>query len=81
MKLTKYLKAVQALQAKSLNRSDIYLFEIDIRHYQDGDTSLWVTTQDIIGREMFNYFTFYNFCAQEQNDAVLSELTAWMEGK
>ncbi len=80
MKLTKYLKAVQALQAKSLNRSDIYLFEIDIRHYQDGDTSLWVTTQDV-GREKFNYFTFYNFCAQEQNDAMLSELTAWMEGK
>lgn len=80
MKLTKYLKAVQALQAKSLNRSDIYLFEIDIRHYQDGDTSLWVTTQDM-GREKFNYFTFYNFCAQEQNDAMLSELTVWMEGK
>ena len=46
MKLTKYLKAVQALQAKCLNRSDIHLFEIDIRHHEDGDTSLWVTTQD-----------------------------------
>lgn len=80
MKLTKYLKAVQALQAKSLNRSDIYLFEIDIRHYEDGDTSLWVTTQDM-GREKFNYFTFYSFFDQEQNDAVLSDLTAWMEGK
>lgn len=80
MKLNKYLKAVQALQAKSLNRSDIYLFEIDIRHYEDGNISLWVTTQDM-GREKFNYFTFYSFFDQEQNDAVLSDLTAWMEGK
>lgn len=80
MKLTKYLKAVQGLQAKSLNRSDIYLFEIDVRHYEDGDISLWVTTQKM-GGDKFNYFTFYSFCSDERNDAVLSELTAWMEGK
>ena len=79
MKLTKYLKAVQALQAKALNRSDIRMFEVDARHYEDGDTSLWVTTQDM-GREKFNYFTLYSLVDQEQNDAVLSELTAWLEG-
>lgn len=79
MKLTKYLKAVQALQAKALNRSDIHLFEIDIRHYEDGDTTLWITTQDM-GREKFNYFTFYSFWDAEQNDKTLAELTAWMEG-
>ena len=31
MKLNKYLKAVQALQAKAINRNDIKMFEVDIR--------------------------------------------------
>lgn len=79
MKLTKYLKAVQALQAKALNRSDIYMFEIDTRHYEDGDTSLWVTTR-LLADDDFHYFTFYNFLDAEQNDKALAELTAWMEG-
>lgn len=79
MKLNKYLKAVQALQAKTLNRSDIYMFEIDTRHYEDGDTSLWVTTR-LLADDEFHYFTFYTFWDAEQNDKALAELTAWMEG-
>ena len=80
MKLTKYLKAVQALQAKALNRSDIYMFEIDTRHYEDGDTSLWITTR-LLAEENFHYFTFYTFLNDEENGKALAELTAWMDGK
>ena len=79
MKLSKYLKAVQALQAKALNRSDIYLFEIDTRHYEDGETALWVTTKLMDG-EKFDYYTLYTFWREDQNDAVLARLTAWMNG-
>ena len=76
MKLNKYLKAVQALQAKALNRSDIYLFEIDVRNYEDGDTSIWVTAR-LLAEDEFHYFTLYSFWDAEQNDAVLAKLTAW----
>lgn len=80
MKLNKYLKAVQALQAKAMNRSDIYMFEIDVRHYNDGDTSLWITTQ-LLDEDKFHYFTLYTFWDAEQNDAVIAKLTAWMNGE
>ena len=80
MKLNKYLKAVQALQAKALNRSDIYLFEIDVRNYEDGDTSIWVTAR-LLAEDEFHYFTLYSFWDAEQNDAVLAKLTAWMNGE
>ena len=80
MKLNKYLKAVQALQAKALNRKDIYMFEIDVRNYDDGDTSLWITTR-LLAEEEFHYFTLYTFWDAEQNDAVIAKLTAWMNGE
>ena len=80
MKLNKYLKAAQALQAKALNRKDIYMFEIDVRNYDDGDTSLWITTKLLTGEE-FHYFTLYSFWDAEQNDAVIAKLTAWMDGE
>ena len=80
MKLNKYLKAVQALQAKAANRPDIYMFEITTRHYIDGDNSLCVTTR-LLAEEEFHYFTLYSFCDAERNDAVIAELTAWMDGE
>ena len=79
MKLTKYLKAVQALQAKAINRNDIKMFEVDIRNYEDGEVSVWVTTQ-LVGSEEFHYFVLCTFFDKEQNDKLLAELTAWMEG-
>ena len=80
MKLNKYLKAVQAIQAKAANRPDIHMFEITTRHYIDGDNSIWVTTQ-LLDEEEFHYFTLYSFFDAEQNDAVISTLTAWMDGE
>lgn len=77
MKLDIYLKAAQKLQAKALNIEDIYLFEIDTRHYEDGETALWVTTKLMDG-EKFDYYTLYTFWREDQNDAVLARLTAWM---
>ena len=80
MKLNKYLKAVQALQAKAINRNDIKMFEVDIRNYEDGEVSLWVTTQ-LVWSEEFHYFALYTFLDKEQNDRLLAKLSAWMEGK
>lgn len=80
MKLNKYLKAAQALQAKALNRKDIHLFEIDARNNKDGDTSLWITTK-LLDEENFRYFVLYSFWDAEQNDAVIAKLTAWMDGE
>lgn len=80
MKLNKYLKAAQALQAKAMNRKDIHLFEIDVRNYKDGDISLWVTTR-LLDEEEFHYFVLYSFWDAEGNDAILAELTAWMNGE
>lgn len=80
MKLNKYLKAVQALQAKALNRKDIHLFEVDARNNKDGDISIWVTTQ-LLDEVNFHYFVLYSFWDAERNDAVLAELTAWMDGE
>ena len=79
MKLKKYLKAAQALQAKAINRNDIKMFEVDIRNYEDGEVSVWVTTQ-LVGSEEFNYFVLYTFFDKEQNDKLIAQLTAWMEG-
>ena len=75
MKLNKYLKAVQALQAKAMNRADIKMFEADIRNYEDGETSVWATTQ-LIGEEEFHHFVLYTFYDKEQNDKIIAELTA-----
>ena len=80
MKLDIYLKAVQKLQAKAINRRDIYLFEIETRHHEDGETSLGVTTKTMEG-DNFDCHTFYTFWGQEKNDAVLAKLTALVEGK
>ena len=80
MKLNKYLKAVQALQAKALNRADIKMFEADIRNYEDGETSVWATTQ-LIGEEEFHHFVLYTFYDKEQNDKIIAELAAWMNGE
>lgn len=79
MKLNKYLKAVQAIQAKAINRNDIKMFEVDIRNYEDGEVSVWVTTQ-LVGSEEFHYFVLYTFFDKEQNDKLIAQLTAWMEG-
>ena len=79
MKLNKYLKAAQALQAKAINRNDIKMFEVDIRNYEDGEVSVWVTTQ-LVGSEEFHYFVLYTFFDKEQNDKLIAQLTAWMEG-
>ena len=79
MKLKKYLKAAQALQAKAIDRKDIHLFEIDVRNHNDGDTSLWVTAK-LLKEEGYNYFSFYTFLNKEENDAILAKLTAWLEG-
>lgn len=79
MKLNKYLKAAQAIQTKAMRRTDIKMFEVDIRNYEDGETSVWVTAQ-LIGAEEFHYFTLYTFFDEVQNDAVLAKLTAWFDG-
>lgn len=79
MKLKKYLKAAQALQAKAIDRKDIHLFEIDVRNHNDGDTSLWVTAK-LLEEEGYNHFSFYTFWNKEENDAILAKLTAWLEG-
>ena len=77
MKLNKYLEAAQALQAKAINRNDIKMFEVEIRHYEDEETSLWVTTRHMdVGKH--NYFTFYTFWSKEENDSALAKLKAWL---
>ena len=77
MKLTKYLKRIQTLQAKSLDRTDMKMFEVDVRHYDDGETSLWVTLK-LISEEEYHYFTLYTFNSEEENDAALAQITDWL---
>lgn len=77
MKLNKYLKAVQALQAKNINRPDIKMFQVETRNYEDGETSIWVTT-NLQGSEDYPFFVLYTFNDQEKNDAVLADLKAWL---